>query len=48
VQNNDKTLQWFDANKADIKTKHSEYWKEWQTKTEAELKERTLLPQDGM
>lgn len=48
VENTSESIAWFAANKADIKDKQIRYWEVWQQKTEADLAERTLNPEDGV
>ena len=48
VENTTESIAWFEANKADIQDKQNRYWEVWQQKTEADLAERTLNPEDGV
>jgi hypothetical protein len=48
VENTPESIAWFQANEADIKDKQSRYWEVWQQKTDVDLAERTLSPEDGV
>jgi len=48
VEVNDVATTWFEANKPSINIKHQAYWPKWQTKSDAEKRERTLQPEDGI
>jgi hypothetical protein len=48
VENTPGSIAWFEANKADIKAKQIRYWDVWQQKSEVDLLERTLNPEDGV
>ena len=48
VANTPESEAWFKEHLYSIKSKQSEYWAVWQTKSEADLKERTLNPEDGI
>jgi len=46
--NTPESRQWFENNKASVMSKQKEYWEVWQEKSDADLAERTLRPDDGM
>ncbi len=46
-ENTEKSKKWAQDNNADIVAKYKEYWQVWQQKPTADVKERTLFPQDG-
>ena len=48
VENTDKSLAWYEANKETVRQKYEKYWPVWKTKSEADLLKRTLMPEDGM
>lgn len=48
VVNTPESESWFEENLSSIKTKQADYWKVWKEKTESDLKERTLNPDDGI
>lgn len=48
VANTPESEAWFKENLNSIKSKQADYWKVWQQKSESDLKERTLNPDDGI
>lgn len=42
------TASWFEENKAGLEEKYREYWPRFQSKTPAQIDERTLNPEDGI
>lgn len=47
-ENTPESLAWAEANASSIATKYADYWAVWQSKTPADLAERTLNPADGI
>jgi len=45
--NSEQSLAWYEKNKTDIKAKYEKYWPAWQQKTDDDIAERTLVPNDG-
>ena len=43
-----KARSWYEANKNSVISKQQEYWAVWQRKSQADLKLRTLEPEDGL
>lgn len=48
VENTDKSMAWYEANKETVRQKYEKYWPVWKTKSEADLLKRTLMPEDGL
>ena len=48
VQPGPETSSWFAANKTNLKKVYDQYWPKFQTKTPAEIQERTMNPEDGV
>lgn len=42
-----KAQAWYAANKNSVMAKQAKYWPVWQQKSEADIRARTLAPQDG-
>jgi len=47
-ENTPESTAWYEENSANIATRQAEYWAVWQQKSEADQKERTLNPDDGV
>ncbi len=47
VENSDKSIEWFNKHKSDIKSKLDKYLPVWKEKTPEDLEKRTLKPDDG-
>lgn len=43
----EKAKAWYEANKNSVDSKQAKYWPVWQQKSEADIKARTLAPEDG-
>ena len=48
VGNTAESEAWFKENLSSIKSKQSDYWQVWQEKSQADIMERTLNPEDGI
>lgn len=46
-ENSEKSLSWYENNKASVRQKYEEYWPVWQNKSASDIAERTLDPEDG-
>ena len=47
-ENTPASNAWYEENRENIATRQDEYWAVWQQKSEADQKERTLNPDDGV
>ena len=47
-ENTPASNAWYEENRENIATRQAEYWAVWQQKSEADQKERTLNPDDGV
>lgn len=47
LEPNEDAQAWFKDNKERLQSIYTEYWRRFQTKTEEEKRQRTLLPEDG-
>lgn len=48
VGNTAESEAWFRENLTSIKSKQSDYWQVWREKSQADIMERTLNPEDGI
>ncbi len=44
----EKAIEWFNDNRDDIAQKKAKYLADWHTKSQQEIAERSLAPQDGL